>query len=107
MSSNSKVQSRMKTRTITCHVIKETDFDQLVRKTYGIKDFSFVASRECGNDTQHVFEDVGYEPLDEWDTEAIENIKEEQDYCSINVIFNDLCIKGFIDAGNYIVEVCW
>lgn len=102
----------MKTETVT--TIEYGELEDLVKKTYGIKDYEFVAVEECGNDSSHRFtptEKKELDPnnvLDKYDLETLEKIKAGNvpNY-SNHVIFQDLVNCGVLEPGVYIVEVSW
>ena len=91
----------------TVFQIDDNVFDQIVNEVYGKTDFSFVASEEMSNDTAKSF-DVEKEPLDKWDQEILDEfIKGNRHQWVAAIIFNDLCNKGIIEEGEYIVYVSW
>lgn len=98
---------QLKMRKVEYFEVDCYDFEELVKEIYGDKEFSFVADQEASNDSQHTFAIDG--KLDEYDVLDIAEIKEEKivKTFSSGRILNDLCSKGIIPAGNYLISVCW
>lgn len=86
-------------------VIEASSFEleKLVRKHYPEQydGYEFVAVEECGNDSSHNFNDIDGElseyDLREFNTGAASN----------RILLNKLCVDGFIEAGSYLIQVCW
>ncbi len=96
----------MKKKTVT--EIDYYEFEQLVKKTYGITNYSFPAVEECGNDSSHSFAPEKIEPLEDYDQEQIDElIAGKMPLYANHVIFQDFVNKGVLEPGEYIVEVCW
>lgn len=97
----------MKTETVT--TIDYHEFETLVKKTYpGAKQYSFVATEECGNDSVHQFTIDGLEPLQDYDAKQIEKLETGEHIPYANyTIFQDLVNKEVLQPGSYLVEVCW
>lgn len=91
----------------TVYKIDYHEFEDLVIKEYGVNDFSFVADQEMANDTCKSFL-VSKDTLDTWDINDLNKFKNNEfvPYIS-NMLFTDLCNRGVIDEGEYIVDVCW
>jgi hypothetical protein len=101
----------MKTKTVI--EIDYNEFEDIVRKTYGLAErdsnaYSFVATEECGNDSTHEFVVDKIEKLDEWEIESIHKLIAGKcpTYCN-DTIFQDLVNQGILQPGTYIVNVCW
>ncbi len=83
-----------------------SELERLVQDKLGFKDYSFAATEECGNDSDHQFDVDG--KLDKWDKENIQEWKDGESPTFTNpVILNELCRLGHIKKGEYIVTVCW
>lgn len=93
------------TRTVT--EVDYNDLDSFVQKTYGWKDYEFVSVEECGNDSDHLFQNTDGN-LDQWDLEAIEhwNTKGHRMY-SNGAVLKKLVADGHLSAGDILVRVCW
>lgn len=80
--------------------------DSFIDEAYGIQGFSCAAVQEWGNDSQHrVSVDGG---MNAWDQQNVEKVKrgEDPNYC-LRAVMNDLCAKGYIKPGTYLIDVCW
>lgn len=83
------------------------ELEELVKKTYEIKNYSFIATEECGNDSTHSF-NVERKSLRDFEQEYIDEMKSGNPItCSNYAILNDLCNKEVLEPGNYLIEVCW
>lgn len=87
------------------------DLERWINDVFG-KDFCFVSTVECGNDTDHDFEDLGMHP--DWLDES--EMKEIMDWLygsgkaprySAQNLMEYLVRDGFLAAGDYIVRVSW
>lgn len=90
----------------TVTVIEASDLDNFVKEVYG-QYFSFVVDQEARNDSTHSFPRIG-EPLHEYHEKDLKEFIEtgEHDHLA-RTLLNDLCRKGLIEAGKYVVNVCW
>ncbi len=95
-------------KTIKKEII-EVDYDvfqEKVKDFYGVKEFSFVADQEASNDSIHEFSVSN--PADYIDEEEMEEFKKTGKYSFLtDSILNDMCEKGEIEPGDYIINVCW
>ena len=81
--------------------IDANDLDTLVRETYGIN-YKCVVSGEWNNDSYHKYK-VSKRKLANYE-------KDDMTYprlADIDTILTDLCNKDIIEAGNYLITVCW
>lgn len=83
-----------------------SEIEALAEKHYGAKGYSFVAVQECGNDSSHSFSVTN--KLDKWEKAEAEKIRKGKiaNYRNATLL-NCLCADGFIEAGSYVVKVCW
>ena len=86
------------------------DLERFVKELYPeMRDWSFVATEECGNDvtiTHKVTKDFDYDD----DEEAWESMKNGNWMANTHdnrVILVGLCRDGLIPAGDYNIKVCW
>lgn len=90
-------------------LVVECDYNEieaLAEKHYGAKGYSFVATQECGNDSSHSFSVTN--KLDNWEKKEAEKIRQGKIPTYHNsTLLNCLCADGFIEAGDYVVKVCW
>jgi hypothetical protein len=85
------------------------EFEQIVKRVYGVPKYSFVATEECGNDSNHTFQVRKQEPLDEWQTKDLaEFVTKNGLKCYVNyILFQDLVNRGELKPAQYLVNVCW
>jgi len=96
--------------------IDYNELEDIVNKHYGLraKDpygnglYSFVATEECGNDSDHSFSVPKAEPLDEYDQKKIKRLRGTgHSRYSNYAILQDLVNNGVLAPGEYLVKVCW
>lgn len=87
------------------------DLERWIKQVFG-KEFCFVSTVECGNDTTHDFEDLGMHP--EWlDASDVEEINAwlygagKAPRYSAQSLMEVLVLQGFLEKGDYLVEVSW
>ena len=78
------------------------DVEIVLEKEYGFKEYSIVASEECGNYCSLEFTVDG--EIDKWDEKELKDRKEL--YCT-RLYLNDLARQGKIQKGFYIIDVSW
>lgn len=87
---------------VTYFKMSEDEIDKLISEAYGI-DYILAAYEEACNDSQHTFS-VEPEPLDEYDRSKLDR---KDFHFMTRSLLCDLCHQGKIEAGDYLVEVCW
>lgn len=78
------------------------EVDRIISDAYGIN-YEFVASEEAHNDSSHALL-VEAEPLDEYDQSKLDR---KDFHFMARSLLCDLCYQGKIEAGNYLINVCW
>jgi predicted DNA-binding WGR domain protein len=80
-------------------------FDQFVEDMLG-QEFSFVSDQECGNDSDHEIHGSG--KLSDFELESVEQFIEDGSgsYLSSDLL-NYFVHKGWLEAGTYLIAVCW
>ena len=79
-------------------------------RSYG-GEWSFQADQLAGNDTVHDFDDVKPVPfaeLDDYDQKQVERFLADgmvENFC--DHVLNDLCSRGELPAGNYLVRLAY
>lgn len=98
----------LKMTAVTVYEVDSYDLEQFINEQYpAAKSYSFVASTECGNDSQHEYNVQGV-PLDKWSAEDVTSFSTgKRASCSLQDILNDLCNRDLIPAGTYLIKVCW
>lgn len=93
---------------ITCNFMEATELESLVQAKYGVKDYSFVATQECGNYCCILFRDVNGK-IDSFDQEDATEIIEKKRAPIYNnrVVLNLLCKDGHIAPGDYLIDPSW
>lgn len=99
----------LKTVTKTIHEVDSYDLEQFVAEITGVTDYSFVATEECGNDSIHDFTVKSDPAIYEMNEEDVDKwlASDGRTWITNNDILNWLCVKGHIEAGTYLVSVCW
>jgi len=102
----SKKKIELRATKMVSYVVDYNDLETFIDNVYG-KHFSFTEDQESGNDSSHEFS-VSKEKLDKYEQKKLEEFVNDGDYCfSTSLIMNDLCNKGLIKPGHYIIRVCW
>lgn len=101
-------------------IVDYYDFDQIVNETYSNEshktNYEFVADEECGNDEDHLFDGISRTPKYTWSYN--EEVKARvakwalgqagrYENPTTNELLFDLCAKGVIEEGNYLIRVSW
>lgn len=83
------------------------DLENFIAQHYGIKEYSIPCVMECGNDTSFTIRAQAGE-LDQYDNKVLEMVKAGREPpFSLSVVLQDLCNKGLVDEGSYLVKVSW
>ena len=81
-------------------------FERIVNDIYGVN-YEFVADQEAHNDTSYEY-DVHKRKFSEWENNSLDKFKKEGKYSYMaGTILDDLCDKGVIEEGHYIIRVSW
>jgi hypothetical protein len=89
----------------TFKVVDYCTLEKLIEEEYG-KEYSFAASEECVNDSEHEFE-VRAEPLDKWQAGAIIDFKRHGGNCSARALMQDMVNRKVMEPGRYLISVSW
>jgi hypothetical protein len=84
------------------------EFDKYVQEVYG-KSFNFASDQEASNYSIHDFS-VSKKKLDVYNQKKMNawlTGKGDEDSFVAGVILNDLCNKGLVKSGYYVVSVSW
>ncbi len=91
---------------ITCDY---NDIEEIILEEYGYQ-YEIMPMEEVGSSQYAaVYEvDVSQGELDEYEQGYIDNLKQGRpdQYC-LGAIMQDLCNKGKLEAGSYIIDVSW
>jgi len=74
----------------------------------GFKDYSIPAEEETSNDTSLEFA-VDANPHDEWDQQDLDEMiaTKKPKQWRTGLLLNELCRRGLVPAGDYIVSISW
>ena len=95
-----------KFETKTYFTIDYGDLDEIIQSEYNCPDFT-SALAQSNDSTLELLIDGKF---DNWDELALlEFIRSEsqEEYGTVRLLMNDLCRKGKIDSGNYLISICW
>lgn len=93
-------------KTVTYYEIEWTALERFVGEIYGQK-YDFVSDMEVSNDSEHSFK-VQKRQFSEWDVKDLEAFKTTgKTGWRAHLILDDLCNRGLIPEGNYLITVCW
>jgi hypothetical protein len=84
------------------------EVEKLIQETYRIKEYNLPYSEEIRNDSSMTVSVDGN--LTESDKEKIRKFlrsKGEESSFMTQALMNDLCLSGKIEAGEYLINICW
>ncbi len=106
--------NKLVTEVKTVFIVKDDDLDRFIKDQYGVSNFCFVADEEARNDSQYGFDGIdGSEsektPESKWDTKEWELFRSSDGTSGVTtrLLLQDLCNRGLIPAGDYVIAVCW
>lgn len=85
--------------------ILEVDYRELRRyicECYDLDSFAFL---EMSNDSTHTFSVDGVVEDEDLVDESID--RQNIEVWALSDLLNDMCSKGYIKAGEYLLTVCW
>lgn len=91
-------------------VLYSDEFDQLIKTNFPKqKDFEFVDTIGCSNDSDHAYMQMGVDEADQDELDDFEKWSngEKVEYFSILSIIDGMIRKSVLQAGNYLIQVCW
>ncbi len=111
---NNKKQPKLKCKKIISCIVNYADLDEFISSIYD-KTFNFASDQEANNYSSHDFnvlkkaisesDDLD---LKKWLNSSDDEECEGENTCYLaNTILQDLCFKGLIDPGYYVVNVSW
>jgi hypothetical protein len=90
------------------NLVNDNDLVSFITQAYGLqKPYEFVATEEFLNGGYKLF-DVEAEPLDTHEQRKLETLK-IKGYCQYvtDIVLRDLCNKGWLEPGVYLVPCSW
>ena len=92
---------------VTFHV-DYYDLEEFINHHYApAGEYSFVADMESSNNVRHTFELTFGDELNKWHLADIEKFKQGKGSYVTATLLRDLCNRGLIDPGLYVIDVCW
>lgn len=94
--------------TKVCYLeVEYREIGRFICQVYGLDYYNPVAAEEWRNDSQYRIM-VNKEELQKWDLEILEKAKAGRAPCgSLCVFMTDMCNRGLIEPGEYLIDVCW
>lgn len=101
------MNTTLKTEEKTVKIVDHHDLDDFISFHYSLP-FSVVADQELNNYSYKMVT-VESKPLDEWEQEDLRRLSERREYSTgvLNALMTDLCNRGFLDSGSYLIRVFW
>jgi hypothetical protein len=100
-------------REVKYHELKYNEFKKLVKETYN-QNYKFVADVECGNDSDHSYNDIKKTVLDEndaldkYEIDEITDFKQNGKYNYLaSTLLQDLVNRELLPEGNFLITVSW
>jgi len=91
-------QPKLKAKSKAIFEVQYGDFERFIKEVYGVR-LDFVSWQECGNDsTTSLYAEKNPRVAPLTSETVLENRWE---------IMEDLCNKGLIEPGEYLIKVCW
>ena len=90
----------------TYFTIDYGDLDEIIQEEYNCPNFTSVLGQS--NDSTIDLTITG--DFDNWDElSLLEFLKDhyQDEYSTTRILMNDLCRKGLIEPGNYLISICW
>jgi hypothetical protein len=100
-----KPKPKLKAEKKVMFKVEESDLTRFVQEVYD-ENYEFVAVEECGNDSSHTFRVTGV--INKYDETDAKKIRDgDIPIYSNGLLLDVLCADGYIEPGEYVVEVCW
>lgn len=96
---------KLEMETKTTHHVDWNDLAKLLEFVYATKPFELGGS----NDSSYSRTVIAEEPVDKWDANILKGIIKHKfvDDCELGMVLNDICAKGAIAPGDYIIKHSW
>lgn len=85
------------------------EFDRLVNKNYPDNKkgkYEIIPLEELNNYSCKLYEAINGE-IEEWDIDEVKDLNSGKDWPEVSIVLNDLCKKGIIESGNYLIKIYW
>ena len=91
--------------TKTVREVSWSHLEDVVSEVYGHQ-FEMAANEEWSNDSAHEF--TVTPDVDEWDRGKVDDFVKGTEHPNITgALLNDMCKRGLIEPGKYLVKVSW
>lgn len=90
------------------HIIKTVievdyqDLEKLIEEVYELKEFNLASSEEYSNNTALLNKVDG-----EVSVYELEKILRRETYLMTRIYMNDLCRRGHLEKGEYLIRISW
>jgi hypothetical protein len=92
---------------IVINTMSWLEFENIVKIVYG-EEYDFVEMEYADNDSQHLFKDIQLKDLDSQQKIAMKIfLNGGRESLMAETLLQDLCNKGEIPEGNYLINVSW
>lgn len=97
----------MERKTFNCMGYNE--LDKLINDTFfeGKNKYEFVCDEELMNDVIKSYDGIDGVFHYKWDKEETDEFLTGKTSCRARLALNELCRRGIIPAGNYLINVSW
>lgn len=102
--------AKLKTKQQTMFLVEFQDLNKFVKKLYKKSKYHFVVyQNDWRNNVSYIFSvKPEWSAIDEPETwEKMKSGQWQEEWGNNAVVLTGLCIEGYIDPGEYVVEVCW
>lgn len=81
-------------------------FDEIVNKFYNKNNYDIVAYEELNNYSSKEY-NIKKKKLSPYDEKNLQNFIDTDYQWVTQILFQDLCNKGILEEGKYIIDVSW
>jgi len=102
------MEIKMKTKEVSYHTVSHFEWDRVVNEFYKpTPEWDFVSDEEANNDSSYTFNVDG--EVNEYEERKLEKFKKDSLSQSrmTHTLLADLCRKGLIPKGVYLIKVSW
>ena len=90
----------------TYFTIDYGDLDEIIQEEYNCPNFT-SALGQSNDSTLNIPIDGDFCNLDQQELEQFLEDHDQDDRTTTRLLMNDLCRKGLIWPGNYLIQICW
>lgn len=102
-----RTKANLKGKHVSFYEVNWYDLEELICKIYSI-DYEFQADVECDNDTSHDF-NIKKEVFNDWDRDRLKDFIDTNGRKTnmTRVLLKDMCNKGILSPGNYLIQISY